>query len=237
MCCAAAPHMPLKMSVILKLIMSIRTLLILLKRPVLNIGPAIWTDKNCLYARTSKIFRLLSLFSYSKLVIVNRQKKHIEISITTVWFYKKKQYIQFSDIEYLDISEREIINDPGLSIDPIEKTGFGGRDPTQIYYVQVRTKSSPIPVNLFRFVDEGSWNLGGIGIFFKDSCIEQEGLQKKKANSYAELLSNYIGAKLWRDRNVQFRFDPNNLRKCTKCGHQISLSAESCTYCGFKDSS
>jgi ribosomal protein L32 len=171
------------------------------------------------------------------LVIANRIEKHIEIIVTTFWFYKSKEYIQFNDIEYIDMSVREITNDQGWSLDLNEKTGFGGRNPTQIYYVQARCKSSSYPLNLCRFVDQGIWNLGGFGIYLNDSGTESEGPQKKRADNYAELLSDYTGVELWSNRQVQFAFGQDNLRKCNKCGHEIRLSATICTYCGYEDSS
>lgn len=127
----------------------------------------------------------------------------------------------------------EIINDRGWSLDLNEKVGFLG-SATQIYYVQIRTKNSPLQINLFRFIDEGRWNCG-IGIFFKDKSIEPEAPQKEKANSYARMLSAYTGFELWRDRNVHFNFDPDNLHECANCGHRIGLSVKRCTYCGYNN--
>lgn len=217
--------------------MSIRTFIKRLNQPILNSGPEIWTDNHCLYARTARISRLLSLGSYSKMVVADRGKKQVEISVTTFWTRKSKKYIAFDDIEYIDISEREIINAKGFALDINEKSGFGGRTPTQIYYVQLRTKSSPYPVNLFEFVDEGTADWGGFGIFANDSDIEPEGPQKKAADNYAGLLADFSGAQLWRDRHVQLNFDPNDSRECSKCGHRISLNASRCIYCGHQDAS
>ena len=61
----------------------------------LQISPKVWEDKDRLYARTSKIYRFLNLFFYSRTVVVDRLKKHIEIHIRTFWFFKTKKYIPF----------------------------------------------------------------------------------------------------------------------------------------------
>ena len=215
----------------------IRAFIKRLKQPVLNNGPEIWTDNSCVYARTPWIVRLSNLFCYSRFVVADRRKKQIELTVTTFWFKKSKEDYPVNEIEYIDISEREILNAKGYAMDMNEKSGFGGRKPTLIYYVQLRTKSTPYPVNLIDFVDEGGWDLGGLGVFTNDSVIEPEGPQKQKADSYAELLSDFIGVKLWRDRHVQFDFDPNKMRECSQCGHRIRLSASRCTYCGHVDGS
>lgn len=212
--------------------MRLETLVRMLKRPVLTPGPDVWTDGGRLYAGTPRIHRCLTLFFYARRVIADRPKKQIEICVTTFWFSTSKTQIPFSDIEAIDISEREMINDQGWSLDNLEKTGFGGSDPTRIYSVQARIKSSPCPVDLFSFVDEGTVNLGGLGMFLDDEGIDPPGPQKKKADRYAGLLSDFIGVPLWRDHPVQFTFDANNTRECAKCGHRISLRAIRCAYCG-----
>lgn len=192
-----------------------------------NSSAIIWADIDCIYARTSKISRLLTLFSYSKSVIVDRSKKHIEISKVYFWFYKSKKFIKFSDIEYIDVAKTEIVNK--------SEFGFDGRYPTTIYDVLLRKKSAPFQFNLFSFTDEGIWNFGGFfSTLFGNSVIDSEGSQQKKADHYAELISDYIGVKLWKNRNVQLHFDSGLTSECTKCGHLISLTAKACMYCGYE---
>ena len=205
----------------------------LLKRSVLSSSPEIWTDRHRLYAGTAWIYRCLNLFFYGRRVIVDRKIKQIEICVTTFWFFTSKTYIPFSDVEAIDISAREIDVDQGGELDMFENKGFGGHDPIWIYYVQARTRSSPCPVSLFSFVDNGSATFGGLGLSRSDEGIDPPGPEKKKADQYARLLSDFIGVPLWGDRQVQFNFDPGDRRECAHCGHHVSLRAIRCPYCGY----
>ena len=203
----------------------------LFTQPVSFGDPKIWMMDHCLYAETSSLVHLLSFFAYRKTVKADRIKKHIEISTTRFWFKKSKEYVSFADIEYIDVSERSIINNPGWSKDGIE-TGFGGREPTKIHHVQVRSKRSPYPINLVRFIDDGRNDYGGLGIFIGDSQTDTPSPGQKKALAYAKRLSAFTGATLWNDRLVQFNFDQGPSKKCPGCGHLISLNAIVCMYCG-----
>jgi len=198
-----------------------------LKLSCFQISPRIWADKNCLYARTSIIYRCLNLFFYSRTVRVDRVRKQIEITVTTFWFFKSKEYIEFSDIEYVDISKREVGESYGFTPD-----GLGAFDATEIYYVQVRRKSSPYPFSLFRFIGRGSRYTGWLGVLMGDSIIDTEGWQEEKAYHYASLLSDFTGVKFWRDRSVVPNISTDDFGVCPGCGHKIKLSVRKCVYCG-----
>jgi len=70
-----------------------------LKLSFLQISPKVWSDKNHLYAKTSKLYQFLNLFFYSRTVVVDRVEKHIEIQIKTFWFITSKKHIAFNDIK------------------------------------------------------------------------------------------------------------------------------------------
>jgi hypothetical protein len=191
------------------------------KLSFLQISPKVWADKNHLYARTSKYYRFLNLFFYSRTVVVDRIKKHIEISIKTFWFFTSKKHIAFNDIKYIDIERLEVTNNIRLMTPTHD---------SETWYVQVNRKSSPNPEYLFRFV--------GSGALYGDwdnitSFINVEGMQYEKALRYAELVSKYSESQLWKDRKIEYNFNVNRY-KCLKCGH-ISASKMKCIYCGGQE--
>jgi hypothetical protein len=187
-----------------------------MKLSFLQISPKVWSDQNHLYAKTSKFFRFLNLFSYSRTVIVDRIKKHIEIKIKYFWFITSKKQIAFNDIKTIDIEKSGGNNRIGL----IESTYD-----SETYYVQVNRESSPYPENIFRFVGGYKSNFLGDFRFF-----DIDGMQYEKALSYAELISKYTESPLKKDRKIELNINVDHYR-CLKCGH-VGNSKTKCVYCG-----
>lgn len=189
---------------------------------LLQTCPKVWEDKNHLYARTSNFYRFLNLFFYSRLVVVDRIKKHIEIKIKSFWFFTSRKYIPLDDIKYIDIKKREIGYMLGLY------KGIGTQDIVDKLYVQVIRKNSSAPVNLFRFVgDPGYDNNVGYKLY------DIEGMQYEKALNYAELVSKYTEAHLFKDTKIEYTSKTDHY-KCVKCGH-VSPSRQKCMYCGSRE--
>ena len=199
-----------------------------LRLPFLQISPKVWVKGNRLFATTSLIYQILNAFFYSRTVVVDKSAKIIEIVIKTFWFFKSSAQIPFNDLKYIDISHREVGEDFGLA-----PNGFGARDVTEIFYVQVKTKSNPIPTNLFRFIGEGGRYTGWLGVLLGDSAIDSEGLQREKAQAYAELVSKYTGIPMWQDRKIEFSFGVDHEYKCPQCGHTSNSTVKKCMYCGL----
>ena len=190
-----------------------------MKLSFLQISPKVWSDKNHLYAKTSKFFRVLTLFFYSRTVIVDRIEKHIEIKIKYFWFITSKKHIDFGDIKNIDIEKTGGNNRISL----IEST-----HDSEAYYVQVNRESSPYPENLFKFIGGYRSNYLGDLRFF-----DIDGMQYEKALSYAELVSKYTESPLKKDRKIELNINVDHY-KCLKCGH-INAMKMKCAYCGGKE--
>lgn len=186
----------------------------------LQICPKVWADKNHLFARTSKIYQFLNLFSYSRTVVVDRIKKHIEIKIRMFWFFATKRYIPFDDIKHIDMERME--KDVDISF-----SSFITGDET--WYVRAIRKSTPYPEYLFKFIggvrDNQSYN--------QSLFINVDGLQFEKAMRYAELVSKYTESQLWKDIKTEYNVNVTHY-KCINCGH-VSTSKIKCIYCGGRD--
>jgi hypothetical protein len=193
-----------------------------LKLSFLQISPKIWSDKNHLYARTSKTYRFLNLFFYSRTVLVDRTKKYIEIKIKTFWFFTSKKYVAFDDIKYVDLEKERNESD---SMFALPRTGAI----TETWYVQVIKKNSPYPENLFRFVGDG----GADGHWGNIKWIDFVGMQYEKALSYAKLVSKYTESQLFKDTEIEYNIKVDHY-KCLKCGH-VSPSKIKCMYCGSQE--
>ena len=182
----------------------------------LQTSPKVWENENQLFARTSLLYRVLNLFFYSRTVVVDRIKKHIEIKIKTFWFFTSRKYIPLDDIKCIDIEKRK-------------KGGFGftpEQDIVDKLYVQVIRKKNQSPVKLFRFVgDGGEYDRWGGSLLF-----DVEGMHYEKALNYAKLVTKYTGSQLGEEHKIEYNTKIDHY-KCLKCGHEITSKIK-CIYCG-----
>jgi hypothetical protein len=193
-----------------------------IKLPFLQTSPKIWSDKNNLYARTSKAYRFLTLFFYSRTVVADRIKKHIEIKIKTWWFFTSKKYIAFDDIKYIDLKKESNESDNIFALPRSAGT-------TEIWYVQVIRKNTLYPENLFRFIGDG----GADGYWDNIKWIDFVGMQYEKALNYAELVSTYTESQLFKDIKIEYNIKVDHY-KCLKCGHKTPSKIK-CIYCGSQE--
>jgi hypothetical protein len=200
------------------------------KLALLQISPRVWVENNQLLARTSLIYQIFNTFFYSRTVVVDKKRKFIKIVRKTFWFYKSYDRILFDDLEYIDISHREVSENYGMTSE-----GIGAIDVTDIYYVQVKKKNNALPISLFRFIGNGEKYKGGLleRLFPKWNIgIDWVGYQREKAQIYADLISKYTGIPLWWDRNLEYTFKAQDY-KCPKCGQVSNSAVRKCIYCGF----
>ena len=195
-----------------------------LKSSFFDTCPKIWADKDYLYARTSIFYRFLNLFSYSRTVVVDRIKKHIEIKVKKFWFFTSKKYIPFNDIDYTDMERRE--KDGMFAV--TQTKGL-----TETWYVQIIRKNSEEPENLFRFIGDGGADNYYSNLFNNLPFIKFSGRQYENALLYAELVSKYTGAHLFKDTKIEYNVKVEHY-KCLKCGH-VSPSKIKCMYCGSQE--
>lgn len=146
-------------------------------------GPRVWQDAQGLHVRTSCRHRLLSLFSYCRMVHISTEKQQVIIRERTWWFVVRMTIIPFGRIEHIDRYDREVFNDPSS---PRWSTRTG------IWYVRAFVTGMPLPVNLARFTGRGlraysEWQkriLGGYAT---------RGLDESRPESFARLVAEYTG--------------------------------------------
>ncbi len=122
-----------------------------LKLPFFQRSPRVWDDDNNLFARTSLWYQFLNLGSYCRTVHVSKTRRQITIKIRKFWFFTKSTIIRFDNIDYIDRSHWDSPDSFGLDTD-----GLCVTDVTEVWYVRIFTKDSALPINIFRFLGEGS---------------------------------------------------------------------------------
>jgi len=170
-----------------------------------------------LFIETEFIYKATSLFSYCRVIHVNKSSQIIEIKVKKWWQWKRVDRIPFSNIEYIDI----IYPKPSeTSVSPL----YYSHSLRLYYYVFLITKTP------FRRVD----------LFSLDCRAEQDQDQiySKLAHDGAELIAKYTGTRIGVHKPVGFPLAECDYKYfCRGCGHKLSPNIDSCLcpYCGGKD--
>jgi len=160
------------------------------KLPSLQRSPRVWKDENNLYARTSRWYQFLNLCSYARTVHISKTNRRIVTHVRKFWMFTKSTEIPFDDVDFVDRDHWDVTGSVGFTAD-----GLGALDVTEVWYVRIFTKKSPIPISLFRFIGAGSRMTGWFGVILGgDSIVDFEGFQDSKSENYAKLVAEYTGA-------------------------------------------
>jgi len=163
----------------------------ILKSSFLQRSPRVWRDENNLFARTSRWYQILNLFSYCRTVQISKDKHEIVIRVRKFWLMISLTVIPFNKIEsvarnHWDVCKGQI----GITSD-----GIGATRVTEVWYVRIFVKGIPLPVNLFRFTGAGARIVGGWWqMIIGGLPFDIEGMQDSKSESYGKLVAEYTGA-------------------------------------------
>jgi hypothetical protein len=162
----------------------------ILKSSFLQRSPRVWHDESNLYARTSRWYQFLNLFSYCRTVEVSKEKQQVIIRVRKFWFIANSTAIPFNKIEFVERYHWDVCTgEVGLT-----PNGFGSTSVTEVWYVRIIVKGIPLPVNLFRFLGTGSRIVGGWWqMIIGGLPFDIEGRQDFKSESYAKLVAGYTG--------------------------------------------
>jgi hypothetical protein len=163
----------------------------ILKSSFLQRSPRVWHDENNLYARTSRWYQFLNLFSYCRTVQISKEYQQVIIRVRKLWFMINSTDIPFNKIEFVERYHWDVCKGQiGLTPD-----GIGATRVTEVWYVRIFVKAMPLPVNLFRFTGAGARIIGGWWqMIIGGLPFDIEGMQDSKSDSYAKLVAEYTGA-------------------------------------------
>ncbi len=177
------------------------------------------------------MYQFFNLFAYCKKLEINKSDGTLEIREKTWWLWKTPEKISFSDIDYVDQKKREITTSFGFRLDGYK--GVGPHDVFEIYTVYIITKSPSRKIDLFNFRGHGSVHTGMFGVFAgNDGMVDDYDWQSEKSISFAKLVSDFTGARLWVHNPGKTASDDSIKTKCDNCGHSINSESSSCVYCG-----
>ncbi len=152
----------------------------------LAVKPKVWVEGNHLMARTSLFLRLLSLFSYSKTVLVDRAGKVVLIFTKKLWLINRTKHIRFDRIMRIDYSFGSFTTSWSFV--------SGKQDQVEKFTVSLVLQGRREKVKLFSFSGEGSAATGWSGVLFGgDDIVDYAGDQEAASRRYVRLLKQFTG--------------------------------------------
>ena len=184
----------------------------------LSLKPRVWVEGDCLYARTSFLRKLITLFSYSREVKVDRSRRLITLRVRSFWFFTREKFIPFDRVAYIDTDFRSM---------PTSFGWLGATDRWETYVVTLVLRDPQERIPLMSFSGEGSVETGWRGVIFGgDSIIDLAGDQRKAFHRFISLLRDFLGVSIGEPLTISSRFI------CRNCGRPIPPARKNCLYCG-----
>lgn len=188
------------------------------KSGLLTLGPRVWHRGGRLYVRTSRLLRLLSLWSHSRTVVVDPKMRRVEIHSRDLWAWTRHRLIPFARIDHLDYRYGSL---------PTSFSMFHGTtDRVEKFTIEVVLENGE-QVHLASFRGEGAAMTGMSGVLLGgDAMIDYAGNQEAASRDLVELLVDTIGVPLGK------RLGSARVRVCSACGRHAGAAGDRCAYCG-----
>lgn len=194
---------------------------------VLAIKPKIWIQGEQLRARSSLLAQLLTLFSYEKLLIVDRDKEKIGIRTRRLWCFTSRRTISFARVHYVESEFGGLGTSWGLTSE-----GFEATDQLECFTVWLVLKEPDERVKLFTFMGEGARETGWAGVLLGgDSMVDFSGDQEQVSRNFLWQLKTFIGVSVGKPL-MHLTDTEGNAYFCTECGRPAPPSKDKCLYCG-----
>jgi hypothetical protein len=189
----------------------------------LSIEPRVWVEDDKLRGRASFLLRMLSLFSYDRLLTVDRAARMVTVESRVFWFYRRSHTVKFDQIERIDYKFASLTTSWSYWV--------GRTDQLESFSVGLIIEGERDPLHIFSFRGEGAVNTGIAGIFFGDSLFDGQGTQESSSRRFVEELSRFTGASLSRTP-PQLTDKAGRAWACSTCSHPGPPRRVKCLYCG-----
>ena len=200
---------------------------------IFTVKPKVRVEAEAIRARTNLLVQLLTLFSYSKHLRVDRRRRSIEVRNRWLWVLGGTRTIPFSNVDY-------IIYDMGTI--PTSWSLFYGRtDEIERYKIGLMLKNPPKKVRLFTFTGEGAveTGLGGV-LFAKDGWVDYRGDQDEASYDFVRLLRNVLGVGVngpsptaaADEADAEQSAEISITYRCSQCSRPARPGEQRCLHCG-----
>jgi hypothetical protein len=187
------------------------------KTGLLSLSPRMREQGGRIYIRTSSVFRLLSLWSYTRTVVVDPGSRRVEVHVRHLWAWVRHRVIPFARIDHIDYRFG--------SLTTAWSWFYGATDQLEKFSLAlVLDDDERIPVASFRGAGSVMTGLGGA--LWGDTAIDYAGNQEDVSRALVELLVDVIGVPLGKP------LASARVRACSVCGRHANLRDRRCTACG-----
>ena len=182
-----------------------------------------WAIGDRLYTRAPFAFRALTLFSFDKVLLVDRAREEVVIRSKYFWFLRGEEKFPFTRVSHIDFSYSSL--KLGSEHDP------NSVEALETFYVNLILRRPLREIRLFRFRGEtvSVRDLSGIQQIVL-STSEQD-TQENTARAFAHALATHLGVSI--GPSVKHYASEDGTRYfCSKCKKGSAPGRTACLYCG-----
>jgi hypothetical protein len=203
-----------------------------LNLPGFSIKPKIALTADRLVAVTPLLGRLLSLFAYRRVLIVDRKSRLITLDVHTWWLIRSIKVLSFSRVEYLWYGYGELPIDFGYVASYAQQL-----NEINWFNVALKVHGDSRPLLLFRFLDTGGALSEALALSFRAALLlwllRIAGNEDSQSLALAKALEQLIGVPISSPMLDEVRHAIEDAATpCPRCGRALSTGAERCIYCG-----
>ena len=193
---------------------------------LLSIAPKVESHGRALVVQTAFLLRLLSLFSYDRVVRIDMARERITIDTRRFWLWSSRREVPFSRISYIDYAFKSW----GTSWVGFWRWGIERSDQVESFRVGVALKDPEELVPIASFRGEGSAMTGGMGVLLGDSIVDAEGDQEESSLSFVDVLESMLKVRVGAPLLASER--RGSIFVCGECGRAAAPNRNTCLYCG-----
>jgi hypothetical protein len=197
-----------------------------LNAPWLSIAPHVVVGQNWLMARTHRLWSVLSLLSYQRVLWVDGNQRQIRLCERRWWQAREKR-LSFDAIDHINYRYGGL----PTSFFTFARAGqvtAETSDRLDRFVIELVLKDGE-HLPLFTFVGEGAVTTGAFGTLLGDDWLDLEGKQEEQARSFVEHLMRLT--KLGLSPSLPRQVARRRGTRCPQCG-QLNAPRARCLYCG-----
>lgn len=192
----------------------------------LSLAPHVTFGQNWLTARTHRLWEVLSLFSFQRVLWVDAGRRQVRLRERRWWKTRETQ-LSIDAIDHIEYRYLALPTSFFTSYGAWRMTAETG-DRLDRFAVSLVLKSGE-HLPLFTFIGEGAVMTGTFGALLGDDWLDMEGKQEQEARGFVEHLMRLT--KLGLNPSLPRQAAERRGTRCPQCG-QLNAPRARCLYCG-----
>lgn len=161
----------------------------------LSIKPTCSSDETYLLASTGRLHRALSLFSYDRRLLIDKESRMIRLNVRKWWLFQRITELSFDRVKGIIYGYQDFGTSWSVNLFWIGRT-----DSVEMFYVTLALVNPEEKLPLFTFFGEGSTETGLSGVILGgDDIVDFRGAQEHDSRGFVGLVSEAIGVNIISD--------------------------------------